>query len=176
MKATWRLFSKRVDWSNFKQQREKFEAIGVELGITKWQDWYNVTKRELIAHGAGGILARYQHSNIKALTSIFPGFTLFLQFDKRSEYSWKVSSFNQVPKHFWDSKENQRVFFEQLAKELNIKSFEDWYTVKWSTFREKGAAGILMRYKDSAIHALASIYPEHKWRIWKFERVPDGFW
>jgi hypothetical protein len=82
-----------------------------------------------------------------------------------------------------------------LGKELNIKSWEDWYKVKASDVQEKGGASLLTTYHNNSLSkSLAAvsfykryqkiryvrityeIYPEHPWLIWKFEKVPQGFW
>jgi len=35
---------------------------------------------------------------------------------------------------------------------------------------------VLSYYQGSPMYALLSVYPEFDWIIWKFNRVPMGFW
>ena len=36
--------------------------------------------------------------------------------------------------------------------------------------------GLLTLYDNSPSKLISSVYPEHKWLLWKFSRVPSGFW
>ncbi len=46
------------------------------------------------------------------------------------EYKWLPWKFNMMThKIFWNDKNNQKVFLDYVAKELNFMSKEDWYTI-----------------------------------------------
>jgi hypothetical protein len=68
---------------------------------------------------------------IKALQVSFP------------ETNWKTWNFESVSKGFWNTIENQRSFFLQLEKQLNIKNFEDWYNISVQQVNKLGASGLL---------------------------------
>jgi hypothetical protein len=41
----------------------------------------------------------------------------------------------------------------------------------------RGASSLLqVEYRGSLTKALANIYPDYPWQIWRFEQVPKGFW
>ena len=43
---------------------------------------------------------------------------------------------------FWSDKRNHIAFFENLAKELEIKEWTDWYKVTKATIEKFGGSGI----------------------------------
>lgn len=69
------------------------------------------------------------------------------------------------------------MYFHWLAKELDIKTEEDWYKLKQSDVKNKGGGGlIVLHYGGSMFRALSTIFPEHKWQPWRFDVTPAGFW
>src|SRR5687768_4229804 len=54
---------------------------------------------------------------------------------------------------------NQREFFENLKKKLNILTDDDWYKITYKGICNYGGGGLLKRYSDSPYNALKSIYP-----------------
>jgi hypothetical protein len=79
-----------------------------------------------------------KQSNIAALTIVYPG------------HSWDLWKFGVVPKGFWSDKENHKRFFNWLESVLNIRTKEDWYSVKFEDLKRTSGLGLLkMHYKDS---------------------------
>jgi hypothetical protein len=82
------------------------------------------------------------------------------------DYSWKAFMFKGgVPKGYWNSLSNQREYFDWLGSQLGIKTLDDWYNVKVSDMKEKGAFGLLQNYGSSLTKALKAIYPNHDWQV-----------
>jgi hypothetical protein len=54
-----------------------------------------------------------------------------------------------VPEAGWKDVRNQRYFFEELGKELNIKNIEDWKNVQAKMVRSKGGNFINAYYNGS---------------------------
>jgi hypothetical protein len=53
-------------------------------------------------------------------------------------------------KGFWKVLPNQRQFFDDLAKELNIQRSDDWAQIKVSqVLQKKGGIGVLAHYGGS---------------------------
>jgi hypothetical protein len=101
--------------SLYKTQMNEF---GKRLGVTKHEEWYKVTVRQVEAISGGSrLLKSYGGSLSKALQSIYPEF----QF-----YPWL---FERVPVRFWDDLNNQRQYFDWLAKRLNVNHLDGWYNV-----------------------------------------------
>jgi hypothetical protein len=113
----------------------------------------------------------------KALQTVFP------------DVDWKIWKFKQVSSGFWKDIQNQRKFFLDAQKELNIQSPEDWYKVTTSQIAKLGGSGLLYlrkngyaylqrtsHYKASLSKALATVFPKVDWKAWRFGRSPRGFW
>ncbi len=64
---------------------------------------------------------------------------------------------------------------ERLGKEFGVKNLEDWYQIetKEITSKEKEFFSL---FKNSLSRALQKIYPKHDWHVWKFDRIPSGYW
>lgn len=60
---------------------------------------------------------------------------------------------------FWDVKENQKQFFDSLAKKLHIKSPLDWGKVTTQHVKENKGSSLLLMYNNSVSNALRYIYP-----------------
>ena len=57
----------------------------------------------------------------------------------------------QLPHVYWKDKNKQHVFFDELAKTLNIQKPEDWYSVSVKTVLEKGGSFVNTLYNGSVI-------------------------
>jgi hypothetical protein len=69
------------------------------------------------------------------------------------------------------------LYFDQLATELSVKSFEDWYKINVQELYTRGMREeIIHNYKNSLSKALSVAYPEHTFPVWKFDKVPIGYW
>jgi len=153
-------------WSNLQNQREALDKLFKHFGYNKPEDWYNITKRILEEHGAGGFMSKYYFSSPSlAVRTVYPEY--FLQ-------DWR---FSQVPSNYWSNLANQREFFDHLTTVLEIRKPSDWYNVTRQDLLKVGACGLLQgRYRDSPFRAIMSIYPEYNWHDWKFAHVPTGYW
>jgi hypothetical protein len=91
------------------------------------------------------------------------------------EHDWKVWKFQGATKGLWkDFPQQHRAFFDWLGSRLNVKTLDDWYKFKTSDIKNIGDKNILDMYGNTLIHALTSIYPEHPWKIFRFQTVTDG--
>src|SRR5260221_6524433 len=70
---------------------------------------------------------------------------------------------------------NNIAFLTWLGKHLGFKEMEDWYNVTKMDFVKNGGSKLLDNYGQCS-SIVRSIYPEYDWRLWRFERVPKGFW
>eukprot|EP01114_Cavostelium_apophysatum_P020502 TRINITY_DN6892_c0_g1_i1.p1 TRINITY_DN6892_c0_g1~~TRINITY_DN6892_c0_g1_i1.p1 ORF type:complete len:515 (+),score=94.07 TRINITY_DN6892_c0_g1_i1:59-1603(+) len=72
-----------------------------------------------------------------------------------------------------------RKLFEDIARQLELNRWEDWYTVPTSKINATDVGRVLKyHYGGSKPKALEAIFPEYKWKLWKFslERIPPSFW
>jgi hypothetical protein len=49
----------------------------------------------------------------------------------------------------WVDIENQKAFFNQVAKEMRVNKPEDWQKVTVTDIKERGGTGLLARYDGS---------------------------
>ncbi len=61
----------------------------------------------------------------------------------------------------WDDINHQRAFLQQLARKLNIKTHEQWYSISQSIFMQHGGGELLSKYNDSLVLLFRSLYPEY---------------
>jgi len=152
-------------WKDMKNQRQYFTDLAVSLGLKSWEDWYKVKLPELVPPATSIITEYYGGSLVKALMRIFP------------EHDWKLTHWESMPKGVLHDINNQRAVLTEIAKEMNMKSWEDWYKVQQPDIQGKpGASGILSHHRNSLVKALTELFPELDWKIYKFERVPEGHW
>eukprot|EP01114_Cavostelium_apophysatum_P022823 TRINITY_DN8392_c0_g1_i3.p1 TRINITY_DN8392_c0_g1~~TRINITY_DN8392_c0_g1_i3.p1 ORF type:complete len:412 (-),score=53.45 TRINITY_DN8392_c0_g1_i3:248-1483(-) len=69
-----------------------------------------------------------------------------------------------------------RTSLDEIGRKLGVKEWHDWYGVSKADFREAGGSGLLLYFRQSHIHAIISVYGEHPWLPWKFERTSRGIW
>eukprot|EP00028_Trichosphaerium_sp_Am-I-7-wt_P008396 CAMPEP_0168534266 /NCGR_PEP_ID=MMETSP0405-20121227/17762_1 /TAXON_ID=498012 /ORGANISM="Trichosphaerium sp, Strain Am-I-7 wt" /LENGTH=59 /DNA_ID=CAMNT_0008560869 /DNA_START=1 /DNA_END=177 /DNA_ORIENTATION=+ len=50
---------------------------------------------------------------------------------------------------YWNEVEHQRLIFDDIAKQLNVKTCADWYNVCSKDVLERGAGGTLVKYGKS---------------------------
>eukprot|EP01114_Cavostelium_apophysatum_P017176 TRINITY_DN5039_c0_g1_i2.p1 TRINITY_DN5039_c0_g1~~TRINITY_DN5039_c0_g1_i2.p1 ORF type:complete len:696 (+),score=154.40 TRINITY_DN5039_c0_g1_i2:15-2102(+) len=139
-------------------EKEVLENIASKLGLKELNDWYQVSKSQVLSSGGGWVLKRHNNSLVKALTSNYP------------EHDWKEWKFETalVPNGFWVVKANQRSFFDDLARQLKLETWQDWYLVKRSTVVQHGGRSLLEHYNSRLRDALVGAYPEHDWDLTKF--------
>src|SRR5262249_45690956 len=125
-------------WNDMNNQRSFFDDLRQELGYKNWEDWYNVSSKEIIQKGGIGILNYYYNgSPSKALATVYP------------EYPWKLWKFDTLPRGFWNDMNNQRSFFDCLGQELGYTNWVNWYNIPYKEIIQKGGIGILSHYNDS---------------------------
>lgn len=109
----FRSSSKRY-WENVDNQRQFMDWLGKQLGIAQWQDWYKVTRAQIGENGGWAIIHRYNGSPSSILTTVYP------------QFSWELWKFDRSPREFWNDENQVQQYLQWVAKELNIKSIDDW--------------------------------------------------
>eukprot|EP01114_Cavostelium_apophysatum_P021826 TRINITY_DN7718_c0_g1_i1.p1 TRINITY_DN7718_c0_g1~~TRINITY_DN7718_c0_g1_i1.p1 ORF type:complete len:570 (+),score=80.59 TRINITY_DN7718_c0_g1_i1:26-1735(+) len=78
---------------------------------------------------------------------------------------------------------SQRSMLELVSKKLGVSHFDDWYKVSSVEAIRGGAKAVLRHYHDEDVlaQALVHCFPEHIWRIWRFNAstksgLPEQFW
>jgi hypothetical protein len=118
-----------------KNQRMYFDWLKKYHNIETQDDWKRVPVNGILA----SILKSYRGSLTSALEVLYP------------ELKWKTWEVERLPVSYWDNMDNQRAFFRQLSKELNIERPEDWYQVRLVDVHNRKGAGLLAKYNGSLI-------------------------
>lgn len=156
----------KIYWTVEKQRLFFDEHLKEKLEITTLNDWYQHTVKEALDHGGRGILYYYNNSLQRALETIYP------------EYQWNTPNFERVPDGYWDTIENQRLFFNSdLKDKLQIAAFQDFYQHSTKEIHDHGGTRILFGYYDGSLQrALETIYPEYQWHFEPRQKRDPGYW
>ena len=61
----------RSYWENEKYQREFMDWLGKQLGFKNMNDWYKITRKQMIYKGANSLLKRYKNSPSKLIMYVY---------------------------------------------------------------------------------------------------------
>lgn len=152
---TWHswLFSNAPDdfWLLQENRREYLDWISEEIGISKKEQWYDVTPSVFTQRGGLKLLQMYKNSISLMLKDNYP------------ENEWNHSNFLDINK--------QRQWFDRIAQTLGVQKQSDWYHVNIYKLQSPVVA-----FHSSYQVALQTVYPEFSWYFWLFPTVPDDFW
>jgi len=158
----------RRNWQTIESQRAFLDALAPKLGFapSDFSRWYAVSNRELLQNGAGGLLDKHQFSRQKMLQAIYP------------EFAWEPLHFPRAPRHHWESIENQRAFFMEIAQDLGFQAndISSWYKIPKREILRRGGGAILEKHNSSLSLALQKVFPELAWDASKFSRAPRNHW
>ena len=148
-------------WNNLQNQREFMDWLSRELGFVEFEDWYNISKEQIITYGGSGLMDIYRNSPMSALKSVYP------------EYEWVEWRFNRVPVGFWGNSRKEKEFLEWMGKQLFVNELDDWYRVSMKQIRRVGASTGIRTLGLTSM--LQNAYPQHKWDLDKFENRNGPF-
>jgi hypothetical protein len=78
----------------------------------------------------------------------------------------------KISDRFWDNKENQRIFLNNLGKQLGFQSLDNWYNISKKQIEQNGGNSLLRNYYGASPSKLVkSVYSEHSWNEFKFSNV-----
>ena len=149
-------------WEDLKNHKRYIKWLKRELSLKTQADWYQLSSKDFVSRRGGRLLSYYGNSHIVAICTLVKA---------KAWHPWK---FKYVTKSFWESKRNQRDYMRWLEQELGYKRPEDWYRVSHKAVLERH--GKMLLSKVGLHNALADLYPEFEWHIWKFNSVPNNYW
>lgn len=143
------------------------EALGKHLGYQKFEDWYQITRKDIKNfkqeseknYSSHMILKRHKNSPFYFLKGVYP------------EYDWKPWLFKTSIRNFWKDDENSKALFQWLETKFNIAKEEDWYQVT-----RKDIRNLKIGNKVNIMNFLTKFYPTYNWKPWLFKNSPDGIW
>lgn len=65
----------------------------------------------------------------------------------------------------FSKKDEQRKFFAELAKKLNLSTKEDWYKLTYRDIVNNGGKSLVRKYNNSPVKAIKSILNEQDWEV-----------
>lgn len=160
-KREWFSNLPKTYWISVDNQKKFLEEIKVKLNVNHPSDWGKIQLRKIYALGGRTLLKYYRGSLFTCLQSIYTGISN-LDLLKCTDIKWKKEWFSYLPhypKSHWKSRENCKIFLDELARKLNIKSPRDWGKVTIREFHRYGGSALLTLYHNSSLFScLQSVY------------------
>jgi hypothetical protein len=129
--------------------------IASREGIQSPEDWYKVTKAKFESYGKLWYQTILTKVGGDKLLSLYGGTMLSLLSAFYPTIQWKPYLFVNpvIPQQFWNSKANQREFFDYVGKLLGVEKLEDWIKVSKEQIEKLGGREMLRRYRNSLLHS-----------------------
>lgn len=149
-------------WKNEENRKEYIlnRVKELDIDVHNREDWSKTETSQLFPPGSGA-LSNYYQSPKDAVEECFPDIGGI--------------SLKTRPKDYWKDIQNQRQFFNDLGKKLNIENVDDWNQVSSSTIMEHRGWWIFNEYR-TVIEALSAVYPEVEWEESRRTRYPRFYW
>jgi len=91
------------------------DQIASQMNIKNIDDWYRVKPIDIASRGGTSFLQYFGNSLGAALSSLFP------------HHQWKLWKFGQVPKGFWEMKQNVFEYLDWMAEQYGLQNvLGDW--------------------------------------------------
>lgn len=132
--------------------------IGKKLNFNTIEDWYNLTRKDVINLGYPTLIKYAEESPMNLVSIHFP------------EYDWKPWLFKHRPRKFWLKKDSLERYYAWLKEKLNIQTTEDWYKVGCDEVKKYCGHGF-DHHKN-----LQLFYPNYEWKPWLFKNSPKKIW
>jgi hypothetical protein len=143
-------------WSVESNRISALNILAEKLGYSKVEDWYGLTRKDLIENGFGSLIKYYGQSPYQLLIDNF------------RDFDWKPWLMKNLPRNYWTD-DTLCLFFKWLKTELNVSDYADWYVVNTDTLKKHCFHGCLLK-------SLKIVYPEYDWKPWLFCGTPKGTW
>lgn len=151
-------------WDDEENHKRYIKWLAKELGISKLEDWYQITSRDFTSRRGYGFLEYYEHSAFVALKKHFP------------KYDWKPWLFPQAPSGYWHDLNNCFTYVRWFEKQKEFRSIEGWYSITQDDVYDLHGSGLMDHFDCSVQRLITAVYPDHDWKPWLFVQVPKNFW
>ena len=155
----------RNKWSDITNITEYMDWLGNILGYTIVDDWYKITRKDIINNYGCNLIWKYG-SLIKILNTVYP------------KYKWLPWKFNKVGNGKWKDPYFQKDYIVWLGKEvLGYTTREDWYKITIKDIVNNYGKCLVCHHMSKGIYGLIkSIYPDYNWLPWKFNKMSNNSW
>ncbi len=96
-------------------------------------DWYRMSYKDVVAHGGGGLMNRYENSLFTALKTIYP------------ERKWYPFRFKSGPHRVFTQWAHVEEFIQFAMDKLQIKQHEDWYRASMEQMWRLGGGQLILQ-------------------------------
>lgn len=100
-------------WESKCQRRSWVDGLCSKLGYKRKEDFYCLTREEIESHGGAALMRIFSHP-INMLENLYP------------EHKWYFWKCKRVPPRLWEEERRLEELINWLAKELRLRSLEDW--------------------------------------------------
>ena len=140
-----------------------------QLQIKELEEWYRVSCEQI-----GRIIRGYNVSKI--LPMVYPEHSWENKMFSKVTFRSQTSVYQKKRNQFRNREENLQEFMDWLGSQLGFKAKEDWYGISARKIVKHGGGRPLYKFGGSPSKLVQTVYPQHYWLIWNFERIPKGFW
>ena len=122
-------------WNDINNVHKFLDKLKNNLNLSSFDDWNSITQKDIHNNGGSNLLKQYSLYEIKCLG--YPK-------GKFDFYQKKTSG-------FWNNKENIQNFLDDLKKEYNLNTPEDWKRISTSQIVSLGGGNLLSMYTKDEI-------------------------
>eukprot|EP00026_Physarum_polycephalum_P002532 Phypoly_transcript_02539.p1 GENE.Phypoly_transcript_02539~~Phypoly_transcript_02539.p1 ORF type:complete len:901 (+),score=86.30 Phypoly_transcript_02539:60-2762(+) len=154
-------------WSDVGYRKQFFLDFAEQLKFDPLipQNWYNVSKANLMGHKGIRRVAAFHGGVIRALKALFPNV----------EFHSAKFCFKKRPENTAGALEILNAFANRLG--FDPLQPANWYCVKANELRKvKGGRSLLQLHKGGLAAVLMQTYPTLRWDKSKFPAVPHKYW
>jgi len=157
-------------WDDYQHQIQFAQSLGQKLNYTEPEHWYKIKLYMIHDNGGSGLVGKYYGDSPQK-------FVLGLIQNTYPHYTWLPWKFDNAPNNFWKDANNQKMYADWFGKESRYTTYDDWYNVALQTIIDNDGAGLVVSYYDGSLYKfLKSVYPNHDWQPWKFNRTSNCAW
>ena len=142
-------------WENQQNIDNFLSKIKEKYNLKTPEDWNSITKKLIQSNGGWGLLSKYSLYEIKCMA--FP----------EGKSSFKNP---KQPSGYWENQENILNFLSKIKEKYNLKTPEDWNSIKAQHIQSNGGRRLLSKYSLNEIKRMAC--PEGKSSF----NNPPGHW
>lgn len=143
----------------------------VGLDITKQEDWYKLSTKQIREYGGNGLLnSKYEGRTIDFFISVFPN------------WKWHPWLFTSPLRNFWPNISTQKEYITWLRARKGWTDTKDCYKLTTAILCENNGSGLLIYYNSSIINIVSTLVGsppmgDDEWYPWLFGgSTPNGYW
>ena len=145
-------------WNKHQNVQDFIFSLKEKLNLQTPDDWNKITQNQIKLLGGSTLLTRYSMYEIKKLGC---------------PEGEKLYNKPSKPSGYWDKEENIQNFIEDLRKNLNLKTIDDWNNITTKQIKLFGGSFLLNKYSLFDIKCLG--FPEGK-ELFKLPLKPPKYW